>query len=119
LEYGFLQERSIPQGPLRALLPGIRMTDVLNSLEQAYVPADPRPKSKMPTDGTGSFKRWAGLEGPNKRPFDDNTKRYIGPTLMTLRVLAQNRRSDGEPQSHDEIKLIVTTHAAYRTCDHH
>jgi hypothetical protein len=50
----------------------------------------------MPSPGgPPSYKRWIGLDGPNKRPFNLEMKNYIGNTLFGLRVIIHNRRTDG------------------------
>jgi hypothetical protein len=67
----------------------------LPSLDQAYHPADPR-SGPPPFQGTLAFRKWARLEGRNQRPpLDKESSKYLGPTMMTFRVLVQNRRPDG------------------------
>ena len=63
-------------------------------LQQASFPPDVR-AADVPPEGSPSFRRWAGLEGPNRRAFGEEMRKYVGPTVATLRVLVQNRRTDG------------------------
>ncbi|KAI5887447.1 uncharacterized protein SCHCODRAFT_02602246 [Schizophyllum commune H4-8] len=76
---------------------GIWMTtagDLTSMLQQASIPPDVR-AADVPPEGSPSFRRWAGLEGPNRRNFGEEMNKYVGPTVATLRVLVQNRRTDG------------------------
>ncbi|KAL1745556.1 hypothetical protein HDZ31DRAFT_36188 [Schizophyllum fasciatum] len=63
-------------------------------LQQAYEPAEGRDVG-TPVDGPPSYQRWAGLKGPNKRPAGMELKKYIGSTVVSLRIIVQNRRTDG------------------------
>jgi hypothetical protein len=45
--------------------------------------------------GPPSYRRWAGVEGPKRRTFNKEMKKYIGSTLLGLRVIIHNRRTDG------------------------
>ncbi|TRM58346.1 hypothetical protein BD626DRAFT_512260 [Schizophyllum amplum] len=63
-------------------------------LQQAFHPPEGY-GSDCPLQGPPSFRRWAGLEGPNQREFGVEMKKYTGPSLVTLRIVVQNRRTDG------------------------
>ncbi|TRM55549.1 hypothetical protein BD626DRAFT_525166 [Schizophyllum amplum] len=63
-------------------------------LQQAFHPPEGY-SSDCPLQGPPSFRRWAGLEGPNQREFGVEMKKYTGPSLVTLRIVVQNRRTDG------------------------
>ncbi|KAL1686702.1 hypothetical protein GGG16DRAFT_128492 [Schizophyllum commune] len=63
-------------------------------LQQAFEPPEGR-DTDTPSDGPPSYQRWAGLKGPNKRPFGRELKKYMGSTLVSLRIIVQNRRKDG------------------------
>ncbi|KAL1659619.1 hypothetical protein GGF50DRAFT_64918 [Schizophyllum commune] len=76
---------------------GIWMTtagDLTSMLQQASIPPDVR-AADVPPEGSPSFRRWAGLGGPNCRDLGEEMRKYAGPTVATLRVLVQNRRTDG------------------------
>jgi hypothetical protein len=66
----------------------------MNRLQQAFEPADKAIRAHP--SGPPSFRRWAGIEGPNPRPFDMEAKKYLGGTLFGLRVVIHNRRTDGK-----------------------
>ncbi|KAL1753943.1 hypothetical protein FB107DRAFT_216731, partial [Schizophyllum commune] len=68
--------------------------DLTSILQQASFPPDVR-AADVPPEGSPSFRRWAGLEGPNCRAFGEEMRKHVGPTVATLRVLVQNRRTDG------------------------
>ncbi|KAL1738497.1 hypothetical protein HDZ31DRAFT_50899 [Schizophyllum fasciatum] len=68
--------------------------DIGSMLLPASIPPDVR-AADMPPQGSPAFRRWAGVDGPDKREFGIEMKKYVGPTTCTLRILVQNRRTDG------------------------
>lgn len=55
----------------------------------------PNPHVMPDPQGPPSYQRWAGVSGSSKRAFDREMKKYIGGTLLGLRVIVHNRRTDG------------------------
>ncbi|TRM58114.1 hypothetical protein BD626DRAFT_540207 [Schizophyllum amplum] len=64
------------------------------SLQQAFEPPEGRSTESSP-EGPPSYQRWAGLKGPNRRAVGLELKKYTGSTLVSLRIVVQNRRTDG------------------------
>ncbi|KAJ7213843.1 hypothetical protein GGX14DRAFT_444242 [Mycena pura] len=85
--------------------------DLSSLLQQAFEPADGGHKGRDPM-GPPSFQRWAktgdhGIPGPE-------TKKYLGCTLLGLRVVVQNRRKDEKVVMVDVAKTVVTVGGAMK-----
>ncbi|EJD41724.1 hypothetical protein AURDEDRAFT_186345 [Auricularia subglabra TFB-10046 SS5] len=78
-------------------------------LQQAFVPVDQR--AIRGADGPPSYKRWAGIAGPNP-DFGPERLKFIGSTLLGLRVVVQNRRQDGQVVAifPGQMDLVVLAH---------
>lgn len=83
---------------------------VARSLQQAFEPIEP-PTVPAPPQGPPSYQRWAGMEGPNKRDYGPEMIKYVGSTLMGLRVVVQNRRQDGRIVAIFPAETELTTQA--------
>lgn len=77
------------------LLTGISQT--LGRLQQAFEPVDNEGHDRAHPLGPPSFQRWAKI-GPHHggTQVGPETKKYLGPSLLSLRVMVQNRRKDGK-----------------------
>ncbi|KAE9401239.1 hypothetical protein BT96DRAFT_974905 [Gymnopus androsaceus JB14] len=66
-------------------------------LQQAFEPVDNEGCDKAHPLGPPSFQRWAKI-GPTRdgREVGPETKKFLGPSLLSLRVMVQNRRKDGK-----------------------
>ena len=80
-------------------------------LQQAFEPADGGYKGRDPM-GPPSFQRWAKI-GDHGTPGPE-TKKYLGCTLLGLRVVVQNRRKDDKVVMVDVAKTVITVGAAMK-----
>ena len=65
----------------------------LSSMQPAYVPADGEYTKTIPPP---SFLRWIQQETASPMELlTGGLKKFSGPTLVTLRIMVQNRRTDG------------------------
>lgn len=77
-------------------------------LQQAFMPVDQR--AIRGADGPPSYKRWAGIAGPNP-DFSPERLKYIGSTMLGLRVVVQNRRLDGQVVAVFPGQMDLVVHA--------
>ncbi|KAE9402211.1 hypothetical protein BT96DRAFT_974428 [Gymnopus androsaceus JB14] len=81
-----------------------------SSLQQAFEPVDNQ-ECKLDPMGPPSFQRWAKVgphSGRGAGEFGPETKNFLGPSLLSLRVLVQNRRKDDKVVLVNAAQMVIT-----------
>ncbi|EJD41722.1 hypothetical protein AURDEDRAFT_186343 [Auricularia subglabra TFB-10046 SS5] len=78
-------------------------------LQQAFEPIDLNATSTTSPQGPPSYQRWAGIAGPRSPAYGPALMKYIGSTMLGLRVIVQNRRQDGRVMAvfPGEMELVI------------